>query len=111
MENSDNNNSQTLKSVWKKEDLKEGMKIKLFSFSEPAIITSISYKKNHMQVQIGNAKMNAKISDIENVYSSNSSSSMQNSNNFPNAALKNSVKNSFKAKEVSTEINVITIIS
>ena len=106
-ENLDAKNPQNLKNEWKKEDLKEGMNVKLSNFSEPAIITSLSGKKDQIQVQIGNARMNAKISDIESIYNSSKSSSSSNSNNVINGVFKKSVKNSFKSKDVSTEINVI----
>lgn len=83
-----------------KDDLKVGMKIKLYNFSEPATITSLSGKKDGFQVVIGNIKTNAKLSDIEEIKSIKVSTV----NNFSTKVISNS---SLKSKTVNSEINVI----
>ena len=86
----------------KKENLKVGMQVKLTNFAELATIISLSGKKDQMQVQIGNAKMSVKLNSIENII---------NNKSFKNySATKNSsgkTNSTFKAKNVSPEINVI----
>jgi len=86
-------------SKWKKEDLRVGMQIKLLNFQEFATITSLSGKANQLQVQIGNAKMGIKITDIEEIKTGN----------FPTVsyATSHSSAPSFKSKAVTPEINVI----
>ncbi len=122
----------------KKEDLKVGMQLKLKNFSEVAVITSLSGKKDSLQVQIGNAKMNVHLADVAEVLenkdnlslslgSSNTSSSASSnvhfnassnasslkssskvtSNSYKASSLNSSSGSSLKAKNVSTEINVI----
>lgn len=83
----------------KKEDLKVGMKLKLYNFSEIATITSLSGKQDQLQVQIGNAKMNIKLSDIYKIISED-----ENKNTI---TYSKSSFSSFKSKEISSEINVI----
>ena len=85
---------------FKKEDLKIGTQLKLNNFSEIATITSLSGKSNQLQVQVGNAKMNIKLTDIEDILSK------KENNNFV-ISNKKIFSSSFKAKNVSPEINVI----
>lgn len=81
-----------------KDMLKVGMKLKLNSFNETAIVTSLSGKSNKVQVQIGSAKMNIDISDIVQIVADDIKKT--------NVITKN--KNSIiKAKNINTEINVI----
>ena len=84
---------------WKKDDFKIGMKVHLTNFSEIATITSLSGKKDQLQVQIGNAKMNVKLGDIKEISKIETSF-------CPSIPIKTSSA-SFKAKNVSSEINVI----
>ena len=83
---------------YKKENLNIGMKVKLSNFSEVAVITSLSGKKNQLQVLIGNAKMNVNINDIENIINVKDTSNIINSKTSSNY---------FKSKEITPEINVI----
>lgn len=85
---------------WKKEDFKIGMQVKLANFSEIATILSLSGKPNQIQVQIGNAKMNVKLEEIEEIKVEKSTSSLS-------IPMKKSFSSSFKAKQISPEINVI----
>ena len=64
--------------AFKKEDLKVGMKLKLKNFSEVATITSLSGKKDSLQVQIGNAKMNVSLANIEEILEEKSNFSPSN---------------------------------
>ena len=84
-----------------KNDFKVGDKIKLSTFNDIATITSLSGKKNQMQVQIGNAKMTINIEDIESLVKNDNKNTYitNNKNNLSNT--------SFKTKNISTEINVI----
>ena len=84
---------------FKKEDLKINMKIRVSNFSEIATITSLSGKKNDLQVQIGNAKINIKTNDILEIINEN----VKTHSNISS----NPSKSSFKSKHVSAEINVI----
>lgn len=95
-----NENIEKESKEWKKEDFKVGMQIKLNIFSEIATITSLSGKQNQLQVQIGNAKMNVKLSDIVDIIEEK-----QKVNVSFNSSNKSS--SSFKAKNVTSEINVI----
>ena len=84
---------------WKKDNFKIGMQVRLNSFSEIATITSLSGKANQLQVQIGNAKMNIKLSDITKIVEENKKSN--------HSFTSNKSSSSFKSKNVTTEINVI----
>ena len=89
-------------SLISKENLKIGMKVKLTNFQEPATIISLSGKKDQMQVQIGNAKMSVKLTSIENVINNKPSK------NYTDSVVSSGKTNStFKAKNISPEINVI----
>ncbi len=92
-------NVENVKTEWKKEDFKIGMQVKLNNISEIATITSLSGKKNQMQVQIGNAKMNIKLSDIVEIVKEK----QKNNSSFVSSRS----SSSFKAKNVTSEINVI----
>lgn len=83
-----------------KDDLKVGMKIKLSNFNDIANITSLSGKKNVLQVQVGNIKTNISLDDIIEI-------NIKDNKNTKNANSKASSITSFKAKEVTPEINVI----
>ena len=83
----------------KKEDLKIGMQLKLNNFADIATITSLSGKANQLQVQIGNAKMNIKLSDIIEV--------VEEKQKVNSSFTSNKSSSSFKAKNVTSEINVI----
>jgi len=98
-----NNNIQENKiSKITKNDLKIGMTVNLKNIAEPATVYSLSGKSNSLQVQIGNAKLNIKVSDILNI-SNNLSKNITNNINFSNSNY-NSIS---KSKNVLTEINVI----
>lgn len=84
---------------WKKEIFDIGMQLKLNNFSEIATITSLSGKKNQMQVQIGNAKMSIKLSDISEIVDKKEKTN--------SSFVSSKSSSSFKAKNVSSEINVI----
>ncbi len=84
---------------YKKEDLAVGMQVKLRNFSEIATILSLSGKKNQFQVQIGNAKLNATLSAIEEIKKETKKSATSFSANSSFSHL--------KAKHVPSEINVI----
>ena len=83
-----------------KDDLKVGMKIKLSNFNDIANITSLSGKKNVLQVQVGNIKTNISLDDIVEI-------NIKDNKNTKNANSKASSITSFKSKEVTPEINVI----
>lgn len=88
------------KKEWKKENLKVGMHIKLKNFSELATITAFSKKANQLQVQIGNAKMNIKLDDIQEI--------VEKTNTKPSTLSSNkSSLSSLKSKQVTAELNVI----
>lgn len=84
-----------------KEMLKTGMRVRLNNFNDIATITSLSGKKDKIQVQIGSAKMNVNISDIIEIVSENKA------NKVLNSSISKRNNSSFKSKTVSTEINVI----
>ena len=92
-------NKKSSSKVFSKEDLQVGMQIKILGFSDLAKITSLSGKSNQIQVQIGNAKMNVKLDSILEIVK-------EINNNFDNISNKKSTS-SFKAKNISSEINVI----
>lgn len=78
--------------------LKIGMKLKLNTFNEVATVISLSGKSNKVQVQVGNAKINIDIGDIDSIIT----------DNIPNAkTVTKSGNSTFKSKTVTTEINVI----
>ena len=96
------------KQGFSKDNLKLGMQVKLANITTPATIVSLSGKKSQMQVQIGNAKMSAKVDDIEEILSdaeTNLKSGIS-SNNMDSSSKRNS-SNSIKSMHVSSEINVI----
>lgn len=84
-----------------KTDLKIGMNLRVLGFSDIATITSLSGKENQVQVQVENAKMNIKLDNILEILHD-----VKSSNSF-NSTHKNIKTSSFKAKNVSPEINVI----
>ena len=84
----------------KKDDLKVGMNIKLSTFNETATVTSLSGKPNKIQVQIGSAKMNIDIKDIVEIVKDKKNTNVKH-------VTTNSNRNSFKSKNINTEINVI----
>ena len=94
-------NENKAKILIKKDDLKVGNKLKLYSFSEIATIISLSGKIDQLQVQIGNAKMNIKISDIDKIIDKDKKI------NISSTSHSKSTLASFKSKEISAEINVI----
>ena len=96
---SSNENIENLNTEWKKDDFKIGMKLRLNSFSEIGTIISLSGKKEQLQVQIGNAKMNIKLSDIIEIVNENS--------NISSSFTSKKSSSSFKSKNISSEINVI----
>ena len=87
------------------DQLKPNMEIKLVNVSDVATIISVPKKGKQIQVQIGSIKMNVNINDIIEISSENSTykSNKQKSNSKTKSS--NSIVN--KAKNVSTEINVI----
>lgn len=95
-----NQDVETEKADWKKEDLTIGMQVKLSRFPEIATITSLSGKSNQLQVQIGNAKLAVKLTDIKEVVEKEKKKT---SPTFRSPAS----GSSFKAREVTPEINVI----
>ena len=86
--------------IFDKNELKVGMQIKIFGFSDLAKITSLSGKSNQMQVQIGSAKMNVKLDNILEIVNEKQPTS-------PNIIKNNSSTTSFKSKNINSEINVI----
>ena len=86
---------------FKKEDLKVGMNLKLINFSDIATITSLSGKKDQLQIQIGNIKTNIKLTDIIEIKEDKITSTISSTSS------KSYSSSSFKAKNVSAEINVI----
>ena len=94
------NNNNTVVKHFSKDDLKVGMKIKLSNFNDIANITSLSGKKNILQVQVGNIKTNISLDDIVEI-------NIKDNKNIKNANSKASSITSFKSKEVTPEINVI----
>lgn len=92
-------NEEGLKTTWKKDDLKIGMQVKLNTFSEIATITSLSGKKEQLQVQIGSTKINIKLSNIIEI--------VEEKQRINSSFTSNKSSSSFKAKNVSSEINVI----
>ena len=98
----DNNNSTADIKI---NDLKENMQIRLSTISDIATIISIPSKGKQIQVQVGNIKMNANISDIVEIVNLNNTEANKYNSNID---YKSNVKSSIiKAKTVSTEINVI----
>ena len=94
------NNNNTVVKHFSKDDLKVGMKIKLSNFNNIATITSLSGKKNILQVQVGNIKTNISLDDIVEI-------NIKENKNIKNINSKASSVTSFKSKEVTPEINVI----
>ena len=92
-------NSEKENKKWKKEDLKIGMQLKLSNFADIATITSLSGKANQLKVQIGNAKMIIKLSDIIEI--------VEEKQKINSSFTSNKSASSFKSKNVSSEINVI----
>ena len=82
------------------EDLKVGQVVKLKKWSEPATILSIAGNKKKLQVQIGNAKMNISLPDIESLCKK------KEGNQKKSFSATNS-SSSLKSQHASTEINVI----
>ena len=81
------------------EDLKVGQVVNLKKWSEPATILSIAGNKKKLQVQIGNAKMNISLQDIESLVKK----APRREKSFFSA----STPSSFKSQHATTEINVI----
>ena len=90
-------------------DLRTNMKIRLSNISDIAVITSVPKKGKQIQVQVGSIKMNANINDIIEVLNSDldntNNAKQKNNRTKSNIKSSNSIVN--KAKNVSTEINVI----
>lgn len=84
---------------WKKEDLAIGMQIKLSRFPEIATITSLSGKPNQLQVQIANAKLSVKLTDIQEI--------MEKKQKKASPVSHTPSSSSFKSREVTPEINVL----
>lgn len=86
--------------TFNKDELTVGMYVKISGFSDLAQIISLSGKPNELQVQIGNAKMNVKLDTITEI--------IDKKQDYTNPMIsKKSSSSSFKAKNVSFEINVI----
>ena len=96
IENKDKENNSTINI----EELEIGTKIKVKNFTETATVLSIPNKSNKLQVQFSNAKMFINIDDIESIV-------VENKANSKNKITKTSSLNISKAKNISTEINVI----
>ena len=79
-----------------KSDLSIGTKVKLNTVNEIATVVSLSGKNDKVQVQIGSAKMNINIKDIDSIVTE-VSTSIHSSASYSNN----------KSKSVSSEINVI----
>ena len=79
-----------------KSDLSIGTKVKLNTVNEIATVVSLSGKNDKIQVQIGSAKMNINIKDIDSIVAE-VSTSIHSSASYSNN----------KSKSVSSEINVI----
>ena len=92
------NNGNIKAHTFSKSDLKVGMKIKVVNFEQIATITSLSGKKDILQVQVGNIKTNICLKDIIEINVKD---------NIINTQNNTSRKVSFKSKEISPEINVI----
>lgn len=92
------NHSSNSNPHFSKNMLKVGMKLRLNSFNDIATVSSLSGKNNKVLVQIGNAKMNIDINDINEIISDNIKqyTSMPKHNN-----------SIIKSKSINSEINVI----
>ena len=97
---SQNEKEEISSKTFSKEDLSVGMYVNILGFSDLAQIISLSGKPNELQVQIGNAKMNVKLDTISKIVN-------KEQNNTNSIINKNPSSSSFKAKNVSSEINVI----
>lgn len=101
-----NNLSTTIPSVqttFHKSDLSIGMQVKLRHFEQPGTICSLSGKPNHLQVQIGSAKVNIQIEDILEILKKEKNVST----NSLHSSSPSSKASNLKAKTVLPEINVI----
>ncbi len=82
------------------DDLKVGQVVQLRKWKEPATILSIAANKKKLQVQMGNAKMNITLQDIEYLLSKEPKQEKS-------FSATSTTSSSFKAKHATTEINVI----
>jgi DNA mismatch repair protein MutS2 len=89
------NNNLATKNALSKEEIKPNTKVFINSLSQEGIIISNVSKSDEVRVQIGNIKMNVKISDLER------------SKEKPTQQSVVSTSISSKSKSVSSEINVI----
>lgn len=82
-----------------KEELYIGQTVFIKKLNQNAVVLSLPNKSNELQVQVGIINMNVKLDDIIlNTKSSQTKNTSTSTSNF---------KNNFKAKSISSEINVI----
>ena len=95
-------NNSTTSSITKS-DLKIGMSVLLSKFQDPATICSLSGKADHIQVQIGSAKINCKVNDILQILTD------QKTKKHLSSPMQHTTSKSanLKSKSVLPEINVI----
>ncbi len=85
-------------SSFSKDMLKVGMKLRVNSFTDIATVCSLAGKSNKVLVQVGSAKVNISLSDINSIISDNVSNT---------SIITKGSSSSFKSKTATTEINVI----
>lgn len=96
-DNTSSNSNEVTQNIFSKDDLNVGMKIKLSNFKDIATITSLSGKKNVLQVQVGNIKTTIPLTEILEIDVKD--------NKITNSKI--SSITSLKSKQVTPEINVI----
>lgn len=82
-----------------KEDISVGMAVEIISLNTIGIVQNKPNKSNEVSVQVGNTKMNVKISNLRKA------NKVTDTNSFSSTSINKN--NGFKAKYTSSEINVI----
>ena len=103
LDNINNNvyNSSDNKTAISREKIYVGQTVFIKKLNQNATVLSLPNKADELQVQVGIMNMNVKLNDI---YMANN---LQSANNAVDKVSKSSFKNDFKAKNISSEINVI----
>ena len=89
-----------------KENIKVGMNVFVVPLQKEGIVQSLPNRSKEVLVQIGNAKMNIKLNNLEKVEKNNLSNS-KSKHNLPNSKVGFQKSGDFKSKNISSEINVI----
>lgn len=89
-----------------KEDIKIGMNVFVIPLQKEGIVQSLPNRSKEVLVQMGNAKMNIKLSNLEKVEKNNFSNN-QSHNTTINSKIAFQKSADFKSKNIASEINVI----